>query len=161
MWNGIVCKINLTWFLSLHILVIYFYFIVFWPKPKQNNILKIVVKQIILNFYIISFTWSTEELSLKFSVPGCKFGDFARIYDKYQTVLIERILTNNRRHNAALAPNWNWVHWNYGETRGRKRSMKVAIITHFATMQQIDEYPALINVGEDNVYSWGHKLITI
>ena len=90
-------------------------------------------------------------------VSGCKFGDFARIYDKYQTALIERILTNNGRHNAALAPNWNCVHWNYGGTRGRKRSMKVAIITHFAKMQQIDEYPALLNVGGDNGYSLGSQ----
>ena len=31
--------------------------------------------------------------------------------------------------------------------------MKVAIITHFAKIQQIDEFPALLNVGEDNGYS--------
>ena len=30
---------------------------------------------------------STEELSLKCPVPGCKFGGFPRIYDKFQTVL--------------------------------------------------------------------------
>ena len=39
----------------------------------------------------------------------------------------------------------------------KKRSMKVAIITHFAKMQQIDEFPALLNVGEDNGYSLGSQ----
>ena len=33
--------------------------------------------------------------------------------------------------------------------------MKVAITTHFAKMQQIDEYPTLLNVGEDDGYSQG------
>ena len=36
---------------------------------------------------------STEELSLKYPVPGCKFGSFAKTYDKYQTGLTERIIT--------------------------------------------------------------------
>ena len=35
--------------------------------------------------------------------------------------------------------------------------MKVAIITHFAKMQQINEFPALLNVGEDNGYSLGSQ----
>ena len=93
---------------------------------------------------------STVELSLKCTVPGCKFKGFVGIYDKYQTILIERILTNNGRYDGALARNWNGVGWNYSEKRGRKRSMKVAIITHFAKMQQIDEYLSLLNVGADN-----------
>ena len=59
---------------------------------------------------------------------------FAKNYDKYKTVLTERILTTNGRHDAVLAPNWNWVDWNSGEKRGRKRSTKIAIITHFAKM---------------------------
>ena len=61
-----------------------------------------------------------------------------------------------------LAPKWNWIDWNYGEKRSRKRGMKVVIITHFAKMQQIDEFPALLNVGKDNGYSLesqtGHDL---
>ena len=32
---------------------------------------------------------STEELSLKCPVPGCKFGEFAKIYYTYQNVLTE------------------------------------------------------------------------
>ena len=71
-------------------------------------------------------------------------------YDKYQTGFTERLITNNENHDAVLAPNWNWIDWNYGEKRGRKRSMKVAIITHFAKMQLIDQFPALLNVGKDN-----------
>ena len=35
--------------------------------------------------------------------------------------------------------------------------MKVGIITHFAKIQQIDEFPALLNVGEDNGYSLGSQ----
>ena len=35
--------------------------------------------------------------------------------------------------------------------------MKVAIITNFAKIQQIDEFPALINVGEDNIYNLGSQ----
>ena len=35
--------------------------------------------------------------------------------------------------------------------------MKVAIITHFAIMQQIDEFPALLNVGKDYGYSLGSQ----
>ena len=35
--------------------------------------------------------------------------------------------------------------------------MKVVIITHFAKMQQIDEFPALLNVGKDNGYSLGSQ----
>ena len=80
---------------------------------------------------------------------------FAKIYDKYRTILTERIITNNGNYDAVFAPNWNWIDWNYGEGRGRKRSMKVAIITHFSKLQQIDEFPALLNVGEDNKYSLG------
>ena len=33
--------------------------------------------------------------------------------------------------------------------------MKVATITPFARMRQINEYPVLLNVGEDNGYSLG------
>ena len=78
---------------------------------------------------------------------------FAKIYDKYRTILTERIITNNGNHDAVFAPNWNWIDWNYDEGRGIKRSVKVAIITHFSKLQQIDEFPALLNVGEDNGYS--------
>ena len=35
--------------------------------------------------------------------------------------------------------------------------MKVAIITHFVRMQQIDEFPALLNVCKDNGYSLGSQ----
>ena len=57
-----------------------------------------------------------------------------------------------------LYPNWNWIDWNYGEKRGRKRGMKVAIITHFARMQQIDEFPALLDERKDCVYSLGSQI---
>ena len=33
--------------------------------------------------------------------------------------------------------------------------MKIAITTNFTRIQQIDESPALLNVGEDNEYSFG------
>ena len=39
--------------------------------------------------------------------------------------------------------------------KSRKRGMKVAIITHFARMQQIDEFPALLNVRKNYGYSLG------
>ena len=35
--------------------------------------------------------------------------------------------------------------------------MKVAIITHFARMQQIDKFPALLNERKDFVYSLGSQ----
>ena len=35
--------------------------------------------------------------------------------------------------------------------------MKVAIITHFARMQQIDEFPALLNERKDYGYSLGSQ----
>ena len=37
--------------------------------------------------------------------------------------------------------------------KGRKRGMKVAIMTHFARMQQIDQFPSLLNKQEDFRYS--------
>ena len=43
---------------------------------------------------------------------------------------------------------------NYGK-KSKKRGMKVAIITHFARMQQIDEFPALLNVRKNYGYSLG------
>ena len=42
-------------------------------------------------------------------------------------------------------------------TEEEKKSTKVTIITHFAKMQQIDEYPALLNVDEDIGYSLGSQ----
>ena len=71
---------------------------------------------------------STEELSLKCPVPGCKFGGFAKIYDKYQIVLTERIITNNGNYDAVLAPNWNWVDWNYGEKKEEKDVLKLLLL---------------------------------
>ena len=100
---------------------------------------------------------STEELSLKCPVPGYKFDGFAKFYDQHQTRLTERLITNNGNHDAMLAPSWNWIDWNYGERRGRKISIKVAIITHFTKIQQIDEFPALLNVDKDNGYSLGSQ----
>ena len=85
----------------------------------------------------------TEQLSLKYPIPRCRFGGFAKIYDTYKPALKNRILTNNGRHNAALVPNWNWVVWNYGKVRGRKISAKVAITTHIARIQHIYEYQSL------------------
>ena len=86
-------------------------------------------------------------------MPGCKFGAFFKIFVQYKTVLKDRLITNNGNHDALLSPNWNWIDWNYGEKRGRKRGNKVAIITHFARMQQINEFPALLNVGKYYGYS--------
>ena len=63
---------------------------------------------------------STEELSLKCPVPGCKFGGFAKSYDQYQTGLIERLITNNGNHDDVLAADWNWIDWNYGEKEEEK-----------------------------------------
>ena len=78
---------------------------------------------------------STEELTLKYPVPGCKLGGFSKIFDQYKTVLKERLITNNRNHDTVFSTNQKWIDWNYGENRGRKRGMKVAIITNFARMQ--------------------------
>ena len=38
---------------------------------------------------------STEEFSIKCPVTGCNFGGFAKVYDKYQTVLTESMITSN------------------------------------------------------------------
>ena len=48
---------------------------------------------------------STEELSLKYPVPGCKFVGFSKIFDLYKPVLKERLITNNGNHDAVLSPN--------------------------------------------------------
>ena len=48
---------------------------------------------------------SPEELSLKYPVSRCKLGGFAKINDKYQNVLTERIITNNGNHDAVISPN--------------------------------------------------------
>ena len=45
-----------------------------------------------------------------------------------------KILTKNRKHDAAVTTNWDYVDWNYGSVRQRKRSMKFAIINHIARM---------------------------
>ena len=67
-------------------------------------------------------------------VPGCKFGGFSKIFDGYEPALQTRLVTNNGNHDAVNSPSWKWVDWNYGTRRGRKRGMKVAIMTHFARM---------------------------
>ena len=41
--------------------------------------------------------------------------------------------------------------------KGRKRGMKVAIMTHFARMQQIDQFPSLLNKQKDFGYSLGSQ----
>ena len=99
----------------------------------------------------------STELSLKFPVPGCKVGGFSKIFNGYGTPLKERLINNNGNHDAMISPNWNWVDWNYGEKSGRKRGMKVAIITHFAKMQQIDTFPALLSKRKDFGYSLGSQ----
>ena len=91
------------------------------------------------------------------SCTGCKFGGFSKIFDQYKPVLKERLITNNGNHDAVISPNWNWVDWNYGEKKGRKRGMKVAIITHFARIQQIDELPVLLKKRKDYGYSLGSQ----
>ena len=63
---------------------------------------------------------STEELFLKYPVSDYKFGWFAKNYDQYNTGLTERLITNNGNHDAVLAPNWNWIDWNYGEKEEEK-----------------------------------------
>ena len=71
---------------------------------------------------------SAEKLSLICPVPGCKFGGFVKIYDKYQTVLTERLITNNGNHDVVLDPNWNWIDWNYGDRRRRKKVRKLLLL---------------------------------
>ena len=95
----------------------------------------------------------STELSLKCPVPGCKFGGFSKIFDGYGHVLKKRLITNNGNHDAVIFLNWNWVDLDYGEKRGKKRGTKVAIITHFERMQQIDKFPALLNERKDFGYS--------
>ena len=56
-------------------------------------------------------------LSLEYSVPGCKFGGFSKIFNGYGTALRERLITNNGHHDAVITTNWNWVDWNYGEKK--------------------------------------------
>ena len=41
--------------------------------------------------------------------------------------------------------------------KGRKRGMKVAIMTHFARMQQIDQFPSLLNKPKGFGYSLGSQ----
>ena len=41
--------------------------------------------------------------------------------------------------------------------KGRKRGMKVAIMSHFARMQQIDQFPSLLNKPKDFEYSLGSQ----
>ena len=104
------------------------------------------------------YGWKTNgstDISLECPVRGYKFGGFAKLFDSYCPALKERLITNNGHHDAVFNPDWNWVDWNYGEKKGRKRSMKVAIMTHFARMQQIDQFPSLLNKSKDFGYSLG------
>ena len=41
--------------------------------------------------------------------------------------------------------------------KGRKRGMKVVIMTHFARMQKIDQFPSLLNKQKDFGYSLGSQ----
>ena len=90
---------------------------------------------------------SAEHLSLKCSIPGCKFGGFAKIYNAYPIEMKNKILINNGKHDATVTPNWDQVDWNYGSTRQR----------NIPRMQQIDEYLALLNVNEDYGYYLGSR----
>ena len=54
---------------------------------------------------------------------------FFQNFDEYGTALKEWLITNNGHHDAVITPNY----------------MQVAIMTHFARMQQIDQFLSLLN----------------
>ena len=76
---------------------------------------------------------SSNDLSLKCPIPGCKFGGSAKKYDLYNDNLKQGILTDNDRHDAVLTPKQDWPDW-YFNTRAKIRSMKIALSTHFARL---------------------------
>ena len=58
------------------------------------------------------------------------------------------LLTSNNKHDAIDEMNFSWVDWAYNVNmnecwRASKSVMKLSMNTHFARMQQIDEFPSL------------------
>ena len=58
------------------------------------------------------------------------------------------LLTSNNKHNAVDEINFSCVDWAYNVNRNAcwrapKRVMKLSMATHFARMQQIDEFSSL------------------
>ena len=56
---------------------------------------------------------SFNHLPLNCSIPGCKFGGFAKNYDLYNDSLKQGILTNNGRPGAVMTPKWDWSDWSF------------------------------------------------
>ena len=91
---------------------------------------------------------SIFNVSLPCPVPSCRFGGFSKIYDNYVPELKQCLLTNNNKHDAVNMINFNWIDWSYNVNRNdcwraSKRVMKLCMATHFARMQQLDEFPSL------------------
>ena len=63
---------------------------------------------------------SSNDLSLKFPIQGCKFGSFVKNYDSYNDHLKQGILINNGRYDAVLTPKWDLQDW-YFYSRAKKR----------------------------------------
>ena len=91
---------------------------------------------------------SIFNVSLPCPVPSCRFGGFSKIYDSYVPELKQCLLTNNNKHDAVNMMNFSWIDWSYNVNRNdcwraSKRVMKKCMATHFARMQQLDEFPNL------------------
>ena len=58
------------------------------------------------------------------------------------------LLISNNKADAVDMMNFSWIDWSYNVNRNdcwraSKRVMKLSMATHFARMQQIDEFPSL------------------
>ena len=58
------------------------------------------------------------------------------------------MLTNNNKQDAVDNINFKWIDWSYNVNRNdcwraSKRVMKLCMVTHFARMQQLDEFLSL------------------
>ena len=58
------------------------------------------------------------------------------------------LLTSNNKHDVVDKTNFIWIEWVYNVNRNdcwraSKRVMKLIMATHFARIQQIDEFPSL------------------
>ena len=91
---------------------------------------------------------SMFNVSLPCPAPSCRFGGFSKIYDNYLPELKQILLTSNNKHDAVDKINFSWIDWSYNVNRNdcwraSKRVLKLSIATHFARMQQLDEFPSL------------------
>ena len=80
-------------------------------KDIKKTKVRIKENGILVDFHTVGTINTDEKIVqlknyfLKCPVPGYNFCGFSKIFDEYQTVLKERLITNNGNHDAVLSPN--------------------------------------------------------